>query len=241
MFGITDLTTYILGTIFIVLLPGPNSLFVLTVSARGGVRAGIAAAAGIVSCDLVLMTLAAAGAASLLLASPWLYNAVKWVGAAYLAWIGIQLLKSAWQGWQSKLSDSETLDSLSGEFSNQPEEKVEGENVREKIEGRADESLLPVYRRALLVGFFNPKAIFFFVSFFVQFVDPGYAHPVVSFVVLGIILQTISVAYMVVLILAGGRCSAWFHKMPRLTAGLTGGVGAAFVAFGGKLAAASME
>ena len=40
MFGITDLTTYIIGTIFIILLPGPNSLYVLSVAAKRGVRAG---------------------------------------------------------------------------------------------------------------------------------------------------------------------------------------------------------
>ena len=63
MFGITDLTTYILGTIFIVLLPGPNSMYVLSVAAQRGLRAGFAGAAGVFVGDFILMTLAATGAA----------------------------------------------------------------------------------------------------------------------------------------------------------------------------------
>lgn len=70
MFGITDLTTYILGTIFIVLLPGPNSMYVLSVAAQRGVRAGFAGAAGVFVGDFILMTLAATGAAGLLKANP---------------------------------------------------------------------------------------------------------------------------------------------------------------------------
>ena len=62
MFGITDLGTYLLGTIAIVLLPGPNSMFVLSVAARRGVRAGYAGAAGVFVGDAVLMLLTALGA-----------------------------------------------------------------------------------------------------------------------------------------------------------------------------------
>ena len=67
MFGITDLATYILGTIFIILLPGPNSMYVLSVAAQRGVRAGFAGAAVASSSAIsMLMTLAATGAAGLL-------------------------------------------------------------------------------------------------------------------------------------------------------------------------------
>jgi hypothetical protein len=68
--GITDLSTFILGTIFIVLLPGPNSLYVMTLASRQGLLAGYRAACGIFVGDTVLMLLAATGAASALHASP---------------------------------------------------------------------------------------------------------------------------------------------------------------------------
>ena len=62
-YGVTDLGTFVLGTIVIVLLPGPNSLYVMTVASRFGVAAGYRGAAGIFVGDLVLMTLAATGVA----------------------------------------------------------------------------------------------------------------------------------------------------------------------------------
>ena len=70
MLGITDPLTYVLGTIAIVLLPGPNSIFVLTTAAKQGVKVGYRAALGVFVGDWTLMMLAALGAASLLRAYP---------------------------------------------------------------------------------------------------------------------------------------------------------------------------
>ncbi len=80
-YGITDLATFILGTVFIVLLPGPNSLYVMTVASRHGIAAGYRGAAGIFAGDTVLMLLSTAGAASLLRSTPLAFMVVKYVGA----------------------------------------------------------------------------------------------------------------------------------------------------------------
>lgn len=82
--GITNVWTYLIGTVAIILLPGPNSMYVLSVAARRGVRAGYAAACGVFIGDAVLMTLSAAGVASLLRAEPALFMVVKYAGAGYL-------------------------------------------------------------------------------------------------------------------------------------------------------------
>lgn len=73
MLGVTDLPTYLAGLVLIVLLPGPNSLYVLSVAARRGVRTGYVAAAGVWTGDTVLMTLSALGASSLLQTTPVLW------------------------------------------------------------------------------------------------------------------------------------------------------------------------
>ena len=96
-FGVLDFWTFFLGTVFIVLLPGPNSLYVLSVAARRGVRQGYLGASGVFVGDWILMVLSACGAASLLKTSPVLFMAVKYVGAAYLAWIGLQMLIGCWR------------------------------------------------------------------------------------------------------------------------------------------------
>ena len=77
MFGITDIVTYILGTIFIVILPGPNSLYVMSIASRFGIKTGYIGALGVFTGDLILILCTVLGAASLLHAFPWLFIILK--------------------------------------------------------------------------------------------------------------------------------------------------------------------
>jgi leucine efflux protein len=75
-------------------LPGPGTFALLTSTAKGGLRAGAAATLGLIAGDQVLLWLAVAGVAALLAAHPVAFHAVQYLGAAYLAWIGIKLLRA---------------------------------------------------------------------------------------------------------------------------------------------------
>jgi leucine efflux protein len=86
----------------------------------------------------------------------------------------------------------------------------------------------------------NPKAILFFVSFFIQFVSPDYPHPELSFLILGLIVQFCSALYLSVLIFGGAHLAAQFRRRQRLSATATGGVGGLFIAFSVKLAGATL-
>lgn len=213
--GITDLWTYILGTVFVVLLPGPNSLFVLATAAQRGIASGYQAACGVFLGDTVLMTLSAIGIASLLRTEPMFFVVLKYLGAAYLCWLGVNMLISAWRSMRGPTLSAETLEQQ------KPVSKP--------------------LRKAFLLSISNPKAILFFVSFFIQFVDPGYAHPGLSFLVLGLILQLISGIYLSLLIFTGARLAQWFRQRQRLATGALSGVGAMFVGFGVKLATATLS
>lgn len=213
MLGITDFWTYVLGTAAIILLPGPNSIFVLSVAARRGVRAGYRAAFGVFLGDTVLMTLSAAGVASLLRAYPPAFMVIKYAGAAYLGWVGFGILRSAWRRWRDG-SEPQTVTAV---------------EVRHP------------FRRAAVISLLNPKAILFFISFFIQFVEPGYAHPALSFLVLGAVVQVFSALYLTTLIFSGQFLAGQFRRRRRLAAGVTTGVGAVFVGFGVKLATASIS
>ncbi|MFD5334844.1 leucine efflux protein LeuE [Streptomyces hawaiiensis] len=213
MFGVVDLPTYLAGLVLIVLLPGPNSLYVLSVAARRGVRAGYSGAAGVWCGDTVLMTLSAAGVASLLQANAVLFAIVKYAGAGYLTWLALGMLRAAWGMWRTR------------------GERTAGDGVPEPAEERP-------FRRAFVVSLFNPKAILFFVAFFVQFVDPGYAYPALSFVVLGVLAQLASVLYLSALIFGGTRLAAAFRRRRRLSAGATSAAGALFLGFAVKLSLA---
>ncbi|MBW7862601.1 MAG: leucine efflux protein LeuE [Rhodocyclaceae bacterium] len=219
-YGITDLTTFILGTIFIVLLPGPNSLYVMAVSSRWGVGAGYRGACGIFVGDAVLMVLAATGTASLLRATPELFMVIKYAGAAYLAWIGVGLLRSAVAGWRDRTNGQAQT----------------AQDVRPIAEPAPR-----TFRTALVISLMNPKAILFFVSFFIQFVDPAYAHPGLSFLILGAIVQVCSALYLSALIFGGAYLAAQFRRRRRLAAGAVGGVGGLFIGFSAKLATATLS
>ncbi len=73
-----------------------------------------------------------------------------------------------------------------------------------------------------------------------MFVDPAYAHPGLSFVILGVIVQICSLLYLSLLIFAGARLAAQFRLHRRAAAGATAGVGGVFIGFGAKLATATL-
>ena len=215
MLGITDLSTYLIGTIIIVLLPGPNSMYVLSVAAQRGVRRGFVGACGIFLGDAILMTLTAAGAASVLKAYPAVFAVVKYSGGAYLGWLGLQMLRGAWRSWRE-----------TGRLEAAPQRQVDDSRP---------------FARALTISLMNPKAILFYVSFFIQFVSPNYDYPGLSFLILGCVVQVCSMLYLSALIFGGAFLAETFRRRRKLSATTTGGVGSLFIGFGAKLAGASLS
>ena len=231
MVGIVDLPTYLAGLVLIILLPGPNSLYVLSAAARLGVRAGYRAAAGVVCGDTVLMTLSAGGVASLLSASPLAFAVLRYAGAGYLTWLAVGMLRAAWSGWRRR-GTVPTSPEAAGAAEGDAPHPVPATRTAPADRERP-------YRRALVASLLNPKAILFFVSFFVQFVDPDYPYPALSFLVLGVLVQVCSVSYLSVLIFFGARLADAFRRRRRLSAGASATVGAAFLGFAAKLSLAS--
>ena len=215
--GVTDLPTYVMGAFGIILLPGPNSLFVLSVATARGVKAGWQGALGVFVGDTVLLTLTALGAAGLLKTYPALFMVVKYVGAAYLTWVGINLVWTSIQKWR----DRHSLDMTAV-----PETPAH---------------LAHPFKRALVISLLNPKAILFLLSFFVQFIDPAYDRPAIPFLILSAILMGFSALYLFALIVAGARLAEGFGRRRHLTASLSGAVGGLFMWFGAKLATASLN
>jgi len=215
VYGITDLPTFVLGAVAIVLLPGPNSMYVMAVASRSGVTAAYRAACGVFMGDTVLMCASVMGIASLLRTVPAVFLVVKFVGAGYLAWMGIGMLRAAWQRWRN--ADS----------AHEPRPITVDDRVP--------------FRTALIISLMNPKAILFFLSFFIQFVDANYAHPGLSFLILGTIVQISSVLYLSALIFGGAYLAAAFHRRRRLKVVGTGAIGLLFLGFSAKLAGASLR
>jgi len=219
-YGVTDLWTYVIGALGIILLPGPNSLFVLSVATVRGVKAGYQGAMGVFVGDTILLLLTALGAAGLLRTYPALFMVVKYAGAAYLTWVGVNLLIAAVKKWRSNSAL-------------EPSAKA--------AVAQATANLQQPFKRALVISLLNPKAILFLLSFFVQFIDPSYDTPAVPFLILSAIIMVFSALYLSALIFAGARLAQGFSRRKRLSASLSSTVGGLFVWFGAKLATASLN
>ena len=219
-YGVTDLWTYVIGALGIILLPGPNSLYVLSVATVRGVKAGYQGALGVFVGDTILLMLVALGAAGLLRTYPALFMVVKYAGAAYLSWVGVNLILAAIKTWRSH---ADAVAAINADVA------------------QATANMQQPFRRALLISLLNPKAILFLLSFFVQFIDPTYETPAGPFLILSSIVMAFSALYLSALIFAGARLAQSFSRRKRLSASLSSAVGGLFVWFGAKLATANLS
>jgi threonine/homoserine/homoserine lactone efflux protein len=141
-----DLTlwlTFVAASTLLVLIPGPTVLLVLSYALSQGRRVALATAAGVALGDLVAMTASLAGLGALVLASATLFTALKWVGAAYLVWLGFRLIRSA---PKARLGD---------------------------LPGAAALAPRAIFGHAAMVTALNPKSIAFFIAFVPQFIRPA--------------------------------------------------------------------
>lgn len=129
----------------VLVIPGPTILLVVSHALAHGRRHALATVAGVTVGDFTAMTLAVIGLGTLIAASAMLFTLLKMVGAAYLIWLGLKMLRRA-------AVRSETLDPV----------EVGAPSISS---GRA-------FREAALVTTLNPKSIAFFLAFLPQFVDP---------------------------------------------------------------------
>ena len=92
MSGIADYPSFVIAVIVFLLIPGPGNLALITSTGKGGLRGGFGSIFGVMAGDQVLMWTAVAGVAALLAASPAAFRAVQWLGAGYLAWLGLRMI-----------------------------------------------------------------------------------------------------------------------------------------------------
>lgn len=191
--------------------PGPNMLLVMSSSARHGFRAAIATMAGCMATLLAMMAISAAGVGAVLQAFPAVFDVLRWVGAAYLAWRGIR----AWRAPVGAAGASAGVDA-------RPPAWVGGGNAAR-------------FRQGVLVASSNPKAILFCAAFLPQFIDPA-APALAQFAILVSTFAVIEISWYCVYAASGRRLAAYLHRADvlRLFNRITGG---AFVGFAALMAA----
>ena len=92
MFGVVDYWAFVVAVIVFLAIPGPGNLAIITSTSKGRIVGGLAATAGVIAGDQVLMWLAVAGVATLLTSNPAVFSLVQYAGAIYLAYLGVRMI-----------------------------------------------------------------------------------------------------------------------------------------------------
>lgn len=209
MFGVHDLTLFIVSGLLLNITPGQDVAYIVSRSAAHGLRDGAVAALGIGAGCFVHVFAAALGLSAILATSATAFLAVKLVGAAYLVYVGAAMLLGRGNGHGPARSAS-----------------LAGVSARK------------VFSQGFLTNALNPKVALFFLAFLPQFVDAGAGSRPMAFLLLGVIftvngtlinlLWAWSAARLSTMLGGGGRFGVWIKRA----------VGALFVSFGIRLALA---
>ena len=192
MIGIHDLPLFIGAGLALNLTPGADVAVIVARSAAQGFRAGAAVALGVgVGCAVHVLA-AALGVSALLASSPWAFEALRWLGAAYLAWLGVGL----WLGSYRAATPAEPTSANTAKNADADAKANANTNTNTTIAAdampasRPSTNRLPL-RQAFVQGFLtnalNPKVALFFLAFVPQFVSADAPQPAASFALLGLI------------------------------------------------------
>ena len=90
--GVADYGSFVLAIIVFLLIPGPGNLALITSTSKGRIAGGLGATFGVIAGDQILLWAAVAGVSAIMAAYPAAFQAVQWMGAAYLTFLGIKML-----------------------------------------------------------------------------------------------------------------------------------------------------
>jgi len=197
------------------LTPGPDVFYIVTHALRSGARAGIVAGLGITAGCFVHVVAAALGVSALLATSATAFTVLKWVGAAYLVYIGVRMLRSKPGGGLAAVA------------------RGEGTHA---AHAPAAVLLREVFKGGFWTNVLNPKVAIFFLAFVPQFIAPGAEHKALAFLLLGTLFNVNAIPVNVGWALAAAWMARRVGAVQRGMHWLDRVAGALFVAFGIKLA-----
>ena len=213
MFGIHDLPLFVISGLLLNIMPGPDSLLIMTRSATQGWRAGSAAALGIGAGTMVHIFAAALGLSAVLSTSAAAFTVVKWLGAAYIVYMGVGMLRAKLRSDADDAGDAEAA-------------------------ARAAQPM--AWRRIFFQGFLtnvlNPKVALFFLAFVPQFISADAGSKPLAFIILGSIFNFNGMLYCHGLALFTAFASTRLKIKPLVSLWLNRTMGGLFLALGVRLA-----
>jgi threonine/homoserine/homoserine lactone efflux protein len=210
MFGTHDLGLFVVSGLLLNMLPGPDSLLVVSRGAAQGWRAGSAASFGVGAGIFLHVLAAAAGLSALLATSSMAFALLKYAGAAYLLYVGISLLLS------KAARDTETAAAAA----------------------LPDLSYRRIFLQGFLTNALNPKVAIFFLAFVPQFISPQAPDKALAFLLLGCIFAFNGMLWCHVLAFSAAHVGRRVRVSESLAPWLDRLVGAFFVSLGVRLALA---
>jgi threonine/homoserine/homoserine lactone efflux protein len=215
MLGIHDLALFVVTGLTLNILPGPDSLLIMTRSATQGWRAGSAAALGIGTGTFVHILAAALGLSAILATSAAAFTVVKLAGAAYILYLAAGML-----------------------FSRRKDGPAGGATAAPAV------TPLPyrrIFAQGIVTNVLNPKVALFFLAFVPQFIDANAPHKALAFLVLGCIFNFNGMLWCNALSLFTARASRRIKLNPAVSLWLNRATGGLFVWLGVKLALAEQH
>lgn len=188
------LVVYIAALFVVYAVPGPDMALVLQTSIGRGMRSGFAAAGGLGLARATHVTLSACGVAALLRNAPWLYDVVRYGGAVYLAWVGIQIFRSP--VFALPENGSTTTATAAG-----------GAGIETR-------PLRAAFVKGLLTNLLNPKALLFCSVLLPQFVRPEAGPVALQMVELGLVLLAVGACFDATFAIGAARIANWMRAHP---------------------------
>jgi threonine/homoserine/homoserine lactone efflux protein len=213
VFGIHDLALFVVSGLLLNIAPGVDFLYVLSNSASRGTVAGVWAALGIGAGCIVHILFAALGLSAILASSAVAFTVVKWVGAAYLIYVGISMLRQR-RGMTLVLSEAVAS----------PSARVESKRI---------------FWQGFLTNVLNPKVALFFLAFVPQFIAASSPTKVQAFLLLGAIFNTTGTAWNLFVAWAAGLLTRRLQLASRVGLWVNRSLGALFIALGIRLGLSS--
>ena len=208
-----QLLLFIAAGLLLNLTPGPDVLYIVSNGLRGGARAGVVAALGITTGCFVHIFAAAVGVSALMAASATAFTVLKWLGAAYLVYVGVRLL----------LSKSDSAIKLEAGYDH-------------STGATAENGYKSIFLRGFWTNVLNPKVAVFFLAFLPQFITPSMDNKPLAFLLLGLLFNfnglwvnfgwALAAAWIARRVDAVQRSLHWLDRV----------AGAMFITFGLKLA-----
>lgn len=204
-FGLFAVSVFLLSV-----TPGPDIAYVVGQSLVNGRRAGIISAAGVGLGSCTHAIASAVGLTALITASPMMFTIIKYLGAAYLMYLGSKMIL--------------------GTLAKQPTNHSEAEAIKTKA------TLSSLLTKGFITTLTNPKVLLFFISFFPQFVAPGGEHHTASFLLLGMTYALIAFMTDLTFAVLAGSAAGTVSQNRRLQKILDRIVGVTFIGLGLRLA-----